>query len=119
MLRTLRNQGKSDVSDQALIRDVWPGYAAKRLQRLMSLPLFTAKHWCETKISSYRRREWALAMLREMAEQEPRRAAARRVFREIAGIPDDAEVVPRATRMDAIADWFVAAARRHAEKASE
>ena len=78
--------GTSDVSEAAVIHAVLPRHSAKRLARLMSVPLETARSWLYRNLSSARRRELALALLAELDRQDAEeRADARRQLKEMAG----------------------------------
>jgi hypothetical protein len=74
------------MTDAAVIRAVYPSGTMKRLARLMGVPLDTARHWLFRKVSAARRRELALALLRELDEQDRNeRAAARAQLRAMVG----------------------------------
>jgi hypothetical protein len=113
-----------EITDQLAMREIWPGCGDKRLAREMKLPLLTSKHWRKTKVSTYRRREWALAMLRVMDRQDLMRQQIREYLEPIAGYPNG-EVGMLGTVRSALADrvgnaaaGVEVAARWLAEKAS-
>jgi hypothetical protein len=66
------------VSDQALIREVLPNNWPKRVARLLSVPVRTAKHWVYVRVGATRRAELACELLAVMDEQDRRRAELRR-----------------------------------------
>ena len=74
------NSGKPPVNDGSVIRAVLPagGNGPKRLARLMSVPVETARCWYYRHLSSSRRREVAAALLAEMDKQDVERSALRR-----------------------------------------
>ena len=72
---------EKEMTEADCIREVYPRYAAmKMLARLMDAPLDTARHWLFRKFTASvaRRRELALGLLKEMDEQDQRRAGVRR-----------------------------------------
>ena len=71
------------VKVQGLIREVFPAHSAKRLARLMGVPLDTARHWLYRNLSNSRRRELAEKLLRQLDEDDRRRAEARRQLQRI------------------------------------
>ncbi len=73
-----------DVTDQALIREVFPAHGPKLLARLMAVPVNTAHHWLYVHLSASRRRELALKLLAELDQQDRRRADVRQQLETIA-----------------------------------
>lgn len=83
---------ESPVTDQALIREVFPNAWPKRLAKLMDVPVHTARHWFYARMSNARRRDLAIKLLQEMDEDdrrrerhELRRQEVRRQLQQIAG----------------------------------
>ncbi len=111
MLRTSTEKGKSDVSDQSLIREVFPRHTAKKVSWLCSVPLATASHWVKVKLSSYRNREVFLLLLEEFDRETERRAEIRQRLCIRAGL-NDVEITPKASIASAAADLAGAAADR-------
>lgn len=66
------------VTDQAIIREVLPNNWPKRVARLLSVPVRTAKHWVYVRVGEARRAELACQLLAVMDEQDRRRAELRR-----------------------------------------
>ena len=112
MLRTSAEKGKSDVSDQSLIREVFPRHAAKKLAWLCRVPLATASHWAKVRLSSYRNREVFLLLLEEFDRETERRAEIRQRLCIRAGLVNEAEITPKASVASAAADLAGAAADR-------
>jgi hypothetical protein len=109
------------VNEQALIREVFPAHTAKRLARLMSIPLETAKHWLHRSLSSYRRAEVALTLLEEFDKETRRREEIRRQLCVMAGLTHEVEILGMVGSGEvqiALADRLLASAERNAEKAS-
>jgi len=77
-------ESEKPVTDQSLIREVFPSHGPKRLAHLMMVPVNTARHWCYRRLSAARRHELALMLLAEMNEQDRRRAEVRRQLEAIA-----------------------------------
>jgi hypothetical protein len=73
------------MNDQAIMRGVLPHNGPKRLSRLMSVPVETARCWFYRNLSSSRRRELALRLLAELDEQDRQRAAIREHLERMAG----------------------------------
>lgn len=72
------NEKVEPVNEAAAIRAVLPQHPAKRLARLLGLPLGTAHEWIYRRFSTARRVELARALLEEMNRQEVERTALRR-----------------------------------------
>ncbi len=72
------------MNARALVREVFPTNGAKRLARLMGVPLDTAKHWMYRNLSNARRRELAEKLLLQLDEDDRRRDETRRTLRRIA-----------------------------------
>jgi hypothetical protein len=87
---SLPNQGKKhmdgSITDQVLIKEIWPRHAAKNVARVMRVSFETARHWVETKVSERRRSELAQRLLRVMEEQDIRRGAVRRQLEVMANV---------------------------------
>lgn len=75
----------SGMDEAAIIRAVYPRDAMKRLARLLSMPLDTARHNLYRRFSAARRCELALALLAELDRQDTERAHIRSQLREMAG----------------------------------
>lgn len=73
------------VTDQSLIRAVFPKDAPKRIARLMAVPLETARHWCYRNLSDARRHELALKLLQQLDEDDRRRQEVRQQLKRIVG----------------------------------
>ncbi len=112
MLRTSTEKGKSDVTDQSLIREVFPRHAAKKLALLCRVPLATASHWVKVKLSSYRSREVWLLVLEDFDRETERRAEVRRRLCIRAGLVNEVEITSKTSVTSAAADLVGAAADR-------
>lgn len=80
--------GKDDpmtTTDQAVMRGVLSRNAPKRLARLMSVSVETARCWLYRTLSASRRREIALALIAELDAEDRRRAAYRQHLVDMAG----------------------------------
>ena len=73
------------LTDQELIREIFPHSAPKRIARLMRVPLETARHWCYRHLSNARRQELAVKLLQELDAKDRRRDAIRRQLELIIG----------------------------------
>ncbi len=104
MLRTSTEKGKSDVTDQSLIREVFPRHAAKKLALLCRVPLATASHWVKVKLSSYRSREVWLLVLEDFDRETERRAEIRQRLCIRAGLVNEVEITSKASVASAAAD---------------
>ncbi len=111
MLKTSTEKGKS-VTDQSLIREVFPRHTYKRLALLCRVPLCTASHWAKVKLSSYRRAEVALLMLEEFDRETERRAEIRRRLCVMAGLVNEVEIMPSSAVARAAVHLVGAAADR-------
>ena len=107
---TSTRKGKTDVTDQSLIREVFPRHTYKRLALLCRVPLATATHWSKVKLSSYRRSEIALLMLEEFDRETERRVEIRRRLCIMAGLGNEVETVPASSVVRAAAHLVGAAA---------
>lgn len=76
------------LTDRAIMRAVLPTNGPKRLAQLLGAPIETARTWYYRTLSSSRRREIALALLKELDAENARRAAVREQLVKMVGNDD-------------------------------
>jgi len=102
MLNTSTEKGKT-VTDQSLIREVFPRHTYKRLALLCRVPLATAAHWAKVKVSSYRRSEIFLRLLEEHDRETERRAEIRQRLCIRAGLVNEVEIMDQTSVVASVA----------------
>ena len=100
------------LTDEAIIRAELPGHTAKRLSRLASITLRTAKQWLQCGLPRYRRQEVMQLLVQEYCAETRRREARFRQLCEGAGYSYEDLVAtdPIARRINAAACRLVESA---------